>query len=66
MGVKNKKKSYQCEYCFDTGCACGGIGISCHGCCSCPEGERAQQNRKKALAQVAKLLGVKEIVDPPY
>lgn len=68
MGEKNKKKikRYKCEYCFDTGCACGGIGVSCHGCCDCPEGERARQDRKRALSQVAKLIGVKEIVDNPY
>ena len=60
---KNKKKQYQCEYCFDIGCACGGIGISCHGCCSCPAGQRARDRRKRALTQVAKLVGVKEIRD---
>ena len=26
----------KCGACFDTGCCCGGVGISCHGgCCSC-------------------------------
>lgn len=57
---------HKCEYCFDTGCACGGIGISCHGCCDCPAGERARKRRKKVLAQIAKLLGVKEIRDVDY
>lgn len=67
MGEKKKKKQpYSCNYCFDTGCACGGIGLSCHGCCICPEGERARQSRKDALASVARMVGVKEIVDEPY
>ncbi len=36
---KQKKRmpepEYECEKCFDTGCVCGGIGLSCHGCCDC-------------------------------
>ncbi len=57
---------YKCEHCFDTGCACGGIGVSCHGCCDCSEGKRAQQDRKEALTQIAKLIGVEKIVDAYY
>lgn len=27
--------NYKCLQCFDSGCSCGGIGLSCHGCCTC-------------------------------
>jgi hypothetical protein len=29
------KSEYYCSWCKDTGCACGGIGLSCQGCCPC-------------------------------
>lgn len=29
------KSQYDCEDCFDTGCVCGEIGLSCDGCCRC-------------------------------
>lgn len=33
---ENKSLSeFYCSECFDTGCQCGGIGLSCHGCCDC-------------------------------
>lgn len=32
-GVMNLQ--YYCWDCYDTGCLCGGIGLSCHGCCPC-------------------------------
>jgi hypothetical protein len=29
------KSEYYCSWCKDTGCTCGGIGLSCQGCCPC-------------------------------
>ena len=42
----------QCKDCFDTGCKCGGIGLSCHGCCNCKSGRRAKIDRIQALAEM--------------
>lgn len=38
---------YRCNECMGTGCACGGIGLSCYGCC--PNGCKTQLeiNEKK-------------------
>lgn len=33
--MRKEKTKYDCEQCFDTGCVCGGIGLSCNGCCDC-------------------------------
>ena len=33
--VRNLKSKYNCEECMDTGCRCGGIGLTCSGCCNC-------------------------------
>lgn len=42
---KRKAESeYQCNQCFDTGCQCGGIGLTCDGCCSCEVGQRPTEN----------------------
>lgn len=30
-----KQSEYECDLCFDTGCSCGGIGLTCDGCCRC-------------------------------
>ena len=46
----------KCKECFDTGCSCGGIGLTCHGCCFCESGNQSRDNRKKALEEVSKLL----------
>lgn len=32
---RKTESEYDCDDCFDTGCMCGGIGLSCHGCCHC-------------------------------
>lgn len=36
---KNRKRKaqsgYDCDRCNDTGCICGGIGLTCDGCCDC-------------------------------
>jgi len=32
---QHHKSEYYCSWCWDTGCTCGGIGMSCHGCCPC-------------------------------
>lgn len=50
------KPKEECPYCFDTGCSCGGIGLRCHGCCSCPEGTKAKQKRARALKEVAAIM----------
>jgi len=50
---------YECRKCFDTGCQCGGIGLSCHGCCDCEAGEESRDNRKRALMEVVCLTGRK-------
>jgi len=49
-------KTFKCEKCFDTGCECGGIGYLCHGCCDCEAGERARENRKEALKEIALII----------
>jgi hypothetical protein len=46
----------ECELCYDTGCSCGGIGMNCHGCCSCKAGQKALNNRADALVQIAKMV----------
>lgn len=33
--IQTLQRMDDCEECFHTGCVCGGIGHSCHGCCSC-------------------------------
>lgn len=45
-------EKYKCKECFDTGCACGGIGLSCHGCCNCVAGEKARLRRTEALKEI--------------
>jgi len=47
---------YKCKECYDTGCSCGGIGLSCHGCCSCEKGKKARANRKRALEGVVAIV----------
>ena len=37
---------YYCSDCWDIGCICGGIGLSCHGCCTCLS---TNPNRHKVL-----------------
>jgi hypothetical protein len=51
-------EKYKCNKCFDTGCSCGGIGISCHGCCSCEAGKKAQENRINAMKQILDLFKI--------
>lgn len=29
------QSGYDCDRCKDTGCVCGGIGLTCDGCCDC-------------------------------
>ena len=53
MAEKKKKKQYNCDHCFDTGCACGGIGVSCHGCCDCPAGEWGKYCKHKMAIVLA-------------
>ena len=35
LNIKLKTTGFNCDKCFDTGCECGGIGLSCEGCCDC-------------------------------
>lgn len=49
-------KPYKCDKCFDTGCCCGGIGLSCHGCCDCEAGEQARRDRVQALEEVSMII----------
>lgn len=51
-----EREEYKCPDCYDTGCRCGGIGLSCHGCCTCPAGDRARENRKKAISEMLALV----------
>ena len=32
---RKAEAKYDCEDCMDTGCVCGGIGLTCDGCCNC-------------------------------
>ena len=45
-------KNEKCPDCFDTGCRCGGIGLDCHGCCSCNAGYKAQQPIKYLFIEI--------------
>ena len=47
-----------CPLCFDTGCQCGGIGMSCHGCCTCEKGDEARKRREVVLDEVAVFMGL--------
>ena len=53
-----KKLIFECNECFDTGCCCGGIGLSCHGCCSCKKGKEAQENRRIAIDEILAIIAL--------
>lgn len=45
-GVKQARKT--CPVCFNSGCACGGIGLSCAGdCCCCDESAAVRKAREE-------------------
>lgn len=41
---RKTESQYDCEECFDTGCVCGGIGLTCDGCCSCATARDLHRN----------------------
>lgn len=54
--IKVNTTQFNCDKCFDTGCECGGIGLSCDGCCDCREtNKNITLNRLAILKELRKL-----------
>jgi hypothetical protein len=50
---KEDEMNYDCHECYDTGCSCGGIGLTRHGCCtSCHRGKESRERRVEALCDL--------------
>lgn len=49
---RKAESEYECELCYDTECVCGGIGLTCHGCCSCVSEKIESRNMARQNKEV--------------
>ena len=63
---EDEMSEYKCSACMDTGCRCGGVGLSCSGgCCTCDTAKAirgellrpAEDRLREALLDIWRVMG---------